>query len=76
MEAEERYSSRHQPAQCPACGSPRIATILYGLPSEPVEDEEQFVLGGCCITGFDPTWRCLECSTRIYSDGVRDEFPE
>jgi len=28
--------------------------------------ENKIVLGGCCVTGNDPTWKCIECSTDIY----------
>lgn len=67
----KRYESRNKPSKCPECGSERIARILYG---EPMGSEElmadmkagRIALGGCCITGDDPAWRCLECETEIY----------
>ena len=24
------------------------------------------VFGGCCITGDDPSWECLDCNAKIY----------
>jgi hypothetical protein len=51
---------------CPACGSTRVARILYGLPAYDDElrrelDEGRVVLGGCCIDEDMPTRECLEC---------------
>ncbi len=55
-----------RPAECPECGSERVARILYGLPdlSEELErqlDGGEVVLGGCMVSGDDPSWRCVEC---------------
>ena len=57
------------PSVCPACQSPRVARILYGLPHFTPElekelDEGRVVLGGCCIFGDDPEWHCVECRHR------------
>jgi hypothetical protein len=53
------------------CGSEIIAEILYGLPAFSPSlrqelRENKIVLGGCCVTGNDPTWKCIECGTYIY----------
>ena len=58
-----------KPADCPKCGSQRVAGILYGLPdfSEKLErelDAGEVVLGGCVITDDDPSWHCVECGHR------------
>lgn len=46
---------------CPSCDSDEgIREILYGLPDGPV-DENKFAIGGCCVTGSDPIWTCMEC---------------
>jgi hypothetical protein len=58
-----------KPAQCPRCGSEKVASILYGLP---IFDEElkrrlnaqEVILGGCIISGNDPLWHCVECYHR------------
>lgn len=52
--------------KCPHCGSRNTATILYGMPafSEKLQrdlDSGKIVLGGCCITGYDPKKHCNDC---------------
>ena len=46
---------------CPNCltkGS--LRKILWGMPDgEP--DDTKYVLGGCCITGDDPDFACINC---------------
>jgi hypothetical protein len=51
---------------CPNCGSSRVARIMYGYPPPSRElekemDEERLVLGGCIVTGEDPTHYCNSC---------------
>ena len=49
---------------CPSCDSQDgIRKILYGEPDSPV-DESKFFIGGCCITGNDPIWACVDCGWR------------
>ncbi len=69
----KRHESRSQPSKCPECGSLRIARILYGFPAYSAELEADLkagrvAIGGCCITGDDPAWKCMECETEIYKD--------
>ena len=46
---------------CPQCSSKSgLREILYGLPDGPV-DQEQYAIGGCCISDNDPTIKCIEC---------------
>ena len=46
---------------------------MYGLPvfsdqlNAAIKDGRK-VLGGCCITGDDPAWKCLDCETEIYRE--------
>jgi hypothetical protein len=66
-----KYISINKPDKCPKCGSEKIARILYGLPSfsESLRiriNNNEVVLGGCCITGNDPSWKCIDCSTVIF----------
>jgi hypothetical protein len=66
-----KYKSTKKPDTCPECGSERIARILYGLPafSDSLRkrlDNNEVVLGGCCITGNDPSWKCIDCGTNIF----------
>lgn len=65
-----RYRSAQKPEKCPKCGSERIAEILFGLPAFSDElqkdiDEGRVVLGGCCVSGEDPEWKCMDCETDI-----------
>jgi hypothetical protein len=65
-----KFYSTQKPKKCPACGSEKIAEILYGLPafSERLQKmlaDNEIVLGGCCITGDDPVWRCVDCKADI-----------
>ncbi len=51
---------------CPGCGSTRQSLIFYGMPEFTNEllsrlEAGSVVLGGCCITGEDPEWRCRDC---------------
>ena len=53
---------------CPSCGSTDLARIMYGLPMESAAltnaiERREVVLGGCCVTGDDPEWRCNACDT-------------
>jgi hypothetical protein len=48
-----------------------MATILFGLPdfSKRLKADlaaGRIVLGGCCVTDDDPTWRCLDCDAVVY----------
>ncbi len=52
--------------KCPRCGSKDVAEILRGLPvfSEELEKalaDHKIILGGCCITGNDPSAHCNAC---------------
>jgi hypothetical protein len=54
-----------------------VARILYGLPNFDEELERRLaagevVLGGCCVFGDDPVWRCLECHESFGKRGGRD----
>jgi hypothetical protein len=66
-----RYRSTKKPDKCPECGSEKIARILYGLPSFSENlrmklEKNEVVLGGCCITGNDPSWKCIDCGIAIF----------
>ena len=64
-----RYKAKQKPKKCPKCGSNRMVDILYGYPApETLHEAEkgEIALGGCCITGDDPKWKCMECEINIY----------
>jgi len=69
----ERYTYKRKPRKCPKCGSSKIASVMYGYPAPDPDlwrdvKAGKLVLGGCCITGDDPTWCCVACKTMIYKD--------
>jgi hypothetical protein len=72
----KRYESAVKPDSCPACGSNKIASIMYGKPSSSERlkqkvAEGKVVFGGCCI-GIDiPTWKCTSCNTDIYYNKMK-----
>ena len=46
---------------CPTCKSSKgLRKISYGLPTSDL-DESIYVSGGCCISEYDPTLKCIEC---------------
>ena len=60
--------------KCPECGSTTgLRKYIYGMPDGPV-DESKFLIGGCCITGNDPTHECLDCGHQIFKK-QKDLFP-
>lgn len=70
-----RCESKIKPRKCPACGSSRMAEILYGLPALSVKLEKdlnagRIVLGGCCVTDDDPEWQCADCQMPIYKKSL------
>jgi len=67
-------ASKKKPNKCPACGSNKVATILWGLPAFSPEMERDLkegniVLGGCIISHNDPIWQCVDCEVQIYKEG-------
>src|SRR5437867_5343122 len=63
--------------RCPACGSGRLARIVYGLvpPDAMGElrdalDRGKIVLGGCLMTGDNPAWRCRACGREWLESAV------
>lgn len=66
-----KYKSVKKPNKCPKCESHIIADILYGLPVfipglEKKINENKITLGGCCVSGDDPVWKCADCGTVIF----------
>lgn len=52
--------------KCPKCGSKEVASILYGKPlfNEELKqklERKEVILGGCCLEGSDPKYRCNAC---------------
>jgi hypothetical protein len=54
-----------------------VVRIVYGYPSEELREEAErgeVALGGCCVTGDDPTHLCRACEHR-WRAGRRDGSP-
>ncbi len=63
------FTFARKPQKCPACGAKRIVPILYGEPMEYLmreAEEGKIILGGCCVTNFDPDWGCVDCRAELY----------
>jgi hypothetical protein len=72
-----KHYSPDKPTKCPECGSSRIITYLYGeaaYSEEMMEDitSGKVILGGFCITGYDPDWECLDCKAEIFRQGKEE----
>jgi len=47
-------------ARCPKCQTKRsLKKILWGMPS--MEDQDKYILGGCCIPENPPEIGCRKC---------------
>ena len=48
---------------CPKCKTKgSIRQILWGMPDfENMPDPNKYLIGGCVVTGFDPTHECIKC---------------
>jgi len=53
--------------KCPYCGSTELWKYLYGEPAYDY-DKDKYVLGGCEITGNQPTYKCKNCGKDVYPD--------
>lgn len=74
MEEIQRYCAKIRPLRCPKCDSAKVVEILYGMPTQEVfevADRGLVALGGCCVTGYEPSWQCLECNNMIYRERLR-----
>ncbi len=53
---------------CPNCGTDKVLPIAYGYPGPDLAAmarRGEVVLGGCMITGNDPTHVCQKCGHRF-----------
>lgn len=63
---------------CPRCGGTHTAKILWGLPlyDEELEkriENEEVVLGGCCIPIPRADYHCFDCDCHILFDTTLDQ---
>jgi hypothetical protein len=73
----EPYFAKRKPRRCPACSSDEVVRIAYGYPGpDLIADYEagRVVLGGCCVSDADPSWRCMACGVEIYPERLRERF--
>ena len=64
------------PRKCPECNS-KLVRVIYGMPNEDLVrevDQGKVLLGGCDITGTDPTWGCPECGWRYTPPELLAEY--
>ena len=61
-----RMTVTAQPKKCPFCGSTNIKPYLFGLPTQEAMKSGKYILGGCCITGNEPSWGCVDCHSDFY----------
>jgi hypothetical protein len=71
MKMKKKIFVTRKPTKCPGCGSSKVAVYLYGMPDFSDELQQKVeagtvVLGGCCITGKDPDYHCMDCNADIY----------
>ena len=72
IKEEEKIFSTERSNECPKCGHGPLAKIIYGLPS--FKDPEfqrasaagEITCGGCCITGMEAKWQCVNCGQKIW----------
>lgn len=56
--------SLRKPDRCPKCQSLKMKRILWGRPGDEalaMVDMGEACLGGCMMTPFPPSWRCVDC---------------
>lgn len=78
MNQTEHLRFEEKPDACPNCGHSPVAEIHYGLPAFDEELERALksglvTLGGCCVTGDDPAWECLNCEWQGWETVVQEE---
>lgn len=71
------------PAQCPACSSPRVGVILYGVKITPellqefADRRTVFSERAESENDDDPRWRCKDCGHEwgnFWTDGEADDL--
>jgi hypothetical protein len=58
-----------KPQVCPHCGEEKLLEVIYGEPAGPV-DENEFILGGCCICETSHNWECPQCQARFRDESL------
>ena len=58
-----------KPKVCPHCGAENLLEVIYGEPDGPV-DENEYILGGCCICETSHNWECPQCQVRFMDESI------
>lgn len=66
FEAHLTVLTEGKPSKCLDCEFEYLKDVIYGEPSEEV-DQDKVVLGGCCIDEFSHNWECPQCHARYKS---------
>ena len=54
-----------KPEKCPFCGSKKIKSYFYGLPTAEIANSGKYIIGGCCIMEGKPKWGCEDCGANF-----------
>lgn len=79
MDQSVFHYSKRKPRRCPACGSEHVVRIQYGFPTAEglaAEDAGFVALGGCVVTGVDPSWQCRGCGAQIHREALRSQIEQ
>ena len=64
------FVTESKPDVCPNCGFSPVSNCIYGLIGEPYVSEylkkDEYMLMGCIVTEFDPSWICKQCETMFF----------
>lgn len=62
-------------AVCKGCNSVgTIRPIVYGFATQEMANNEEIVLGGCCVTDNDPEYACTACHWECTRDPKTGEL--
>ena len=64
--------------KCPKCGN-NLIEIIYGMPGPELfeaSERGEVILGGCCLTGDDPKYRCKHCNIDFSKDLKKSFNPD
>ena len=65
MSAGNAKKGSKRKRKCPSCKSEQVIPIVYGYPGADLAEEAKkglVELGGCCVDGNDPNWKCNACA--------------
>ncbi|MBR5834873.1 MAG: hypothetical protein IKY66_01775, partial [Bacteroidales bacterium] len=69
FEAHLPVLTEGKPSKCLDCEFEYLKDVIYGEPSEAV-DQDKVVLGGCCIDEYSHNWECPQCHARYRDESL------